>query len=236
MGDDDTGTRIRNGLERQLRDRQTLIAAGGRPIGWKVGFGAPAALAQFGLDGPLTGFLMAAGRLEPGAQASLAGWAKPVAEPEVAIHIGHDLPGGSDRAAAAAAVTGLGPAIELADLHTPPVDIEEILACNIYHRHVLFGPCDTGRAGAVLDGLSGHVMRNGADFADMDDLEANTGELIGIVQRVANTLADAGETLRAGEVIIAGSVTPPIFLEADDTEIAFGLDPVGEVSVRLTSG
>ena len=47
---------------------------------------------------------------------SLAGWHKPVAEPEIAVHMGRDLPGAAGRATAIAAIAALGPAIELAGL------------------------------------------------------------------------------------------------------------------------
>ena len=57
--------------------------------------------------------------------------------------------------------------------------------------------------------------------------------MIEIVRHVANTLAASGECLRAGEVIIPGSVTPPIFLDAEDAEIRFDLEPAGSVAVRL---
>ena len=43
-----------------------------------------------------------------------------------------------------------------------------------------------------------------------------------------------GEGLRAGEIIITGSVVPPLIIEPDETELVFALDPVGSVSVRFT--
>src|SRR5688500_14653626 len=52
--------RIAKGMPVQLAARAKRIAAGERPLGWKVGFGAPAALAKFGLGGPLVGYLMEA--------------------------------------------------------------------------------------------------------------------------------------------------------------------------------
>ena len=77
------------------------------------------------------------------------------------------------------------------------------------------------------------VFRHGGEFAFTEELEANTGKLIDIVAHVADTLAACGEALRAGEVIIPGSVTPPIFLDADDADVRFELEPAGSVSVRL---
>lgn len=43
-----------------------------------------------------------------------------------------------------------------------------------------------------------------------------------------------GEKLSAGDIIITGSITPPIMLEADDDEITHALDPIGEVSVMFS--
>jgi 2-keto-4-pentenoate hydratase len=228
--------RIARGMRTQLAQRAARIAGGETAIGWKVGFGAPAAMQNFGITAPLVGYLMQSGQLESGSTASLAGWVKPVAEPEIAVHIGRDLAGGGNLAAAAAAIAGLAPAIELADLDQPPQDVETILAGNIFHRHVLLGPRDDTRAGANISGLSGRVFRRGAEVARTDDLEANTGKLIDIVRHVADLLAGCGERLRAGSFIICGSVVPPLFVEPDETEISFTLDPIGSVTARFRRG
>jgi len=53
------------------------------------------------------------------------------------------------------------------------------------------------------------------------------------VRHVADVLAGFGERLRAGEIIITGSVVPPLAIEPDEDGIAFELDPVGGVSVRF---
>src|SRR2546423_4256574 len=116
--------RIVRGMATQLALRQQRLDAGDRPLGWKVGFGAPAILERFKISGPLVGFLTQAARIEPGSMVSLAGWTKPVAEPEVAVHIGRDLPAGADRITVAAAIAGISPAIELADLDEPPNEPE----------------------------------------------------------------------------------------------------------------
>ena len=86
--------RIAAGMRAQLELRRRAIAQGARPIGWKVGFGAPAALAKFALTAPLLGFMLDRNVLAPGATVSLAGWVKPAAEPEIAVEIAVDLPGG----------------------------------------------------------------------------------------------------------------------------------------------
>jgi len=221
-------------MEKQLSLRRARIAAGEKPLGWKVGLGAPPAMERLKIRAPLVGFMMQRSLLPNHVTVPVGSWTKPVAEPEVAVYMGKDLPAGADRAAAAAAIAALGPAIELADLNPPPDDVEVTLAGNIFHRHVILGPQDKSRAGAKLDGLVGHVFRRGALVAKQEKIESLIGEMIGIVQHVAGTLGAYGEKLSAGDVIITGSIVPPPFIEPDETEFAYRLEPIGELSVRFS--
>jgi 2-keto-4-pentenoate hydratase len=225
--------RIARGMRTQLAQRQARIENGDAPLGWKVGFGAPAAMAKLAISAPLVGHLMRSALVASGATVSLKGWVKPVAEPEIAVHMGRDLAAGATPDAAREAIAALGPAIELADLDRPPDDVERILSGNIYQRRVLLGPADATRAGGKVEGLACRVMRHGREFACADDPQAATGEILGIVRHVADLLGAFGARLRAGEVIITGSVVPPLFVEADEAQIGFTLEPIGDVSVRL---
>jgi len=224
--------RIARGMQVQLAHRRARIEAGDRPIGWKVGFGAPAAMAALGISAPLVGHLLESGLITDG-RASFKGWSTPVVEPEIALYMGNDLLGGGTRPQAAAAIAALGPAFELADLQFQPEDAERIVAENIYQRHVLLGPRDTSRAGGNVDGLIGRVLRNGVEVARTSDPQANTGNPVDLVHHVAQMLSAFGERLRAGEVIITGSIVPPLFAEKADREVALDLEPVGRVSVQI---
>jgi 2-keto-4-pentenoate hydratase len=218
-----------------LAQRELLrvrTAAGEKCIGWKVGFGAPAAMARLALSAPLIGFLTDRALLGSGATIDTANWNKPVAEPEIAVHLKGDLPGDADRTTAAAAIAGIGPAIELADVDRAPDEVEAILAGNIYQRNVILGRCDRGRAGGRLDGLLARIERNGTEVARTSDPQALTGELIDIVRHVADSLAACGERLRAGHIIITGSIVPPLWIEPGE-EIVYSLDPVDMLSVRF---
>lgn len=225
--------RIASGLKTQLARRRTRIATGEQPIGWKLGLGAPAMLEKFELRAPLVGHLFQAGKLASGATASLKGYGKPIAEPEIAVTMGTDLGPGADAAAALAAIRSLQPAIEIADMTPPPADVTAILADNIFHRHVVFG--DAARPGGDTAGLTARVIRRGAEAARSETPEALTGKIVDLVQHVAGTLAAYGEKLAAGDVIICGSITPPIALEPGETELTYWLDPIGPVSVKLSS-
>ncbi len=227
--------RISRGMAAQLRRRRELLEAGHKPLGWKLAFGGPAALERLRISAPLVGFLTDRALVASGTTLSLTGWKKPAAEPEIAVHLGKDLPAGADRRTTMIAIAGLGPAIEVADVDHPSDDVEGTLACDIYQRHVILGRNDPARAGGILDGLSGRVLRNGTEIANITDLQALqklTGELIDIVRHVANLLAVFDETLQAGQIIIAGSIIPPIWIEPGD-EIVFHLAPVDTISIRF---
>ena len=96
MTDAPADARVARGMAAQLELRRRAIAAGARPIGWKVGFGAPAMLERLKIAGPLTGFLTESARVPSGGEVSFAGWVKPVIEPEIAVHLGRDVPPGAD--------------------------------------------------------------------------------------------------------------------------------------------
>jgi 2-keto-4-pentenoate hydratase len=225
--------RVVRGMTAQLKLRRQRLDGGDKPLGWKVGFGLPTQLKQFNISGPLVGFLTQNAHIASGSTVSLAGWAKPVAEPEVAVHIGRDVAAGATLETAAAAIAGISPAIELADVHEPATDPERILSHNIYQRHVVLSGSTPARVGGAADGLTCRFIRRGAEFARTTDPQANTGRWVDIVCHVANVLAASGERLRAGEVIITGSVVPPIAIEPDESDLVFALDPVGTISVRF---
>jgi 2-keto-4-pentenoate hydratase len=171
MGRDE---RIDRGMATQLAERRRRIDAGEHPLGWKLGMGVPAAMEKLGTEAPLVGYLLESARVESGATVDVSGWSNPKLEPEIAVHLGADVPGGTSREDAEAAIAGVGVAIELVD----------------------------------------------------------TGDPVELIVHVANTLAEAGETLRAGEVVICGSVVPALDVAPGD-EVEVTLDPLGSLSVKF---
>ena len=228
--------RIAAGMRTQLARRRALLAAGEVPLGWKFGLGSPGAMEKLGLRKPLIGYLLKRALLPSGAEVSLKGWVKPVAEPEIAVHIGKDLPTGADPAAVAAAIAGLGPAIELGDMDIAPEpgNIEAILTGNIFQRQVVLGPAEASRAGGKVAGLQVRALRNGVEVATTTDPEANIGKILDLVRHLADVLDAFGERLRAGEVIITGAAVPFLVLGPSDRALVHKLDPIGEVSLRFS--
>jgi 2-keto-4-pentenoate hydratase len=221
--------RIERGLLAQLTERRRRIEGGDASLGWKLGMGTPAAMDKLATSAPLVGYLLESGRVEPGAGVSVAGWSNPRLEPEIAVHLGVDVAGDASREDAVAAIAGLGPAIELVDPDPDASDPEPVLAANIFQRHVVLGPVVDG---ASVDGVSARVVRDGEDAASAGDATEATGDPIDLVLHVARTLAAAGERLRAGEVVICGSVAPALQIAPRET-VEVILDPLGSVAVTL---
>lgn len=220
--------RIAGGTARMLALRDQMIAEGAEPLGWKAGFGAPAALAKLGIDRPLVGFLTRDRLLPTGATVSVADWTRPMFEAEVAAHLSSDIGAGASPGEALAAVGGWSVAIELADVSFPPDDVGEILAGNIFHRHVLLGPVEA----SLPSPLAFSVLKNGEKVAATSDPEALTGELGFVLASMADTLAACSAGLRADDVVITGSVIPPIAVE-DGTSWLTDAEAAGQVTVTL---
>ena len=96
--------RIERGTRAMLALRAERLAAGERPLGWKVGFGAPAALDRFGIDRPLVGFLTDRGLVVDGAAVPIGAWTTPMLEPEIAIYLAADVAGTATAAEVRAAI------------------------------------------------------------------------------------------------------------------------------------
>jgi 2-keto-4-pentenoate hydratase len=224
--------RVSRGMETLLAVWRKRVAAGERPIGWKMGYGAAAARERLGIKSPLSGYLTDGTQVPSGAKVSVTGWGKALVEPEIAVYFGRDLAVGADSRAVRAAISAVGPAFELVDLGNPTTDVEAILGRNISHKNVVLGPRDESRSGGNLEGLSGRVFRNGVAEVLCSDPQAANGDLIENVREMAEALACFGETLHAGQVIITGSIVPPLPV-AEGDEVIFHLDPIGSVAVRF---
>ena len=218
--------RIERGLLAQLTGRHRRLEDGESSLGWKLGMGVPAAMERLGTSAPLVGYLLRSGLVEPGGVVDISAWANARLEPEIAVHMGADLAGDASRADAEAAIAGLGVAIELVDLDPDASDPEAILAANIFQRHVLLGPVQSGVAASDV---SARVLVGGAEAASAEDATAATGDPVDLVLHVAATLGALGETLRAGEVVICGSVVPALEIAPGD-EVEVALEPLGSLS------
>jgi 2-keto-4-pentenoate hydratase len=199
---------IETGTEALLTRRREILAQGAEPIGWKVGFNVPEIQRKLGIDAPLAGFLTTDSLLEDS-------WSEYpiVVESEVAVELGPD----------GYSIAALLPAIELADPPDLDLELEQILAGNIFHRAVALGPrVETTEPGA------GRILVNGEEVHSV-----KPSGLEDMIAAVAARLEAAGEQLRPGERIITGVLAPPYEAKEGDT-VRLELDALGSVEVRFS--
>lgn len=225
-----TDARIISGMKKQLQARRQRLDAGARHLGWKVAINDPNAQRKLGIDCVAVGFLTSETRMASGAEFSLEGTTRPGAEPEVAITMTRDVAGTASVDEARSAIGEIAAAIEIVDINRPLENIEEVLSINIFHRAAVIGevsrpPSDYGKLNLKLS-RNDQVEAEIAPNKSISDLGA-------LVQTVAGRLQEAGELLRAGDVIISGALVPPIWVKPGETVTA-DLGLLGSVSVRFT--
>jgi 2-keto-4-pentenoate hydratase len=204
---------VERGTVALLTRRREILAQGAQPIGWKVGFNVPEIQEKLGIDRPLAGFLTSGGLLEDGSE-----WddLPVVVESEVAVEIGSD----------GRSIAALLPALEVADPPDLDLGVEQILAGNIFHRAVAFGPrVETRDPGA------GRILVNGEEQHALSAEHTSTN-LEAMVELVAGRLAEADEELQPGDRIITGVLAPPHAAQPGDT-VRLELESLGAVELRF---
>jgi 2-keto-4-pentenoate hydratase len=220
-------------VQRAMAARRGVLPVGG----FKIGATGARMQAFLGIDHPCAGFMAAADIHAAPATLRFAAFRAPQIECELAVRLGTDLPPGPcDAGRARAAIGDLFAAIEIVEnRYGPPpvgdvraVGLPTVIADQFYHAAAVIGapPADwrcldlcaiEGRA--AIDG----VVRNAGRGAEL------LGDpLRGLALLAEGPVAAAFGGLRAGQVVLLGSVIPSIALDGPCTvEIAFDhLPPV----------
>ena len=205
---------------------------GQRRVGWKVGLTAKAIQEQFGVHEPVFGCLLEEGRKPSGHEFRAAALIKPGFENEVLIELGRDVPAGADRAAVAGAVASLAPALEIIETRGDFTrQLALALADNAQQKaFVVAAPVALADA-PDLARVTARVHINGAEVARGTG-DAVLGHPYNSVAWLAGKLAEFGEPLRAGDVIMSGSFTRQFPLAAGDT-VETTFDRLGTVTASV---
>ncbi len=211
------------------------------PAGFKIGATAKRMQDYLGLPGPAAGF-MQAGNIHHG-PATLA-WASvrnPGVECEIAVRLGRDLPPGPcDEATAAAAVQDVCAAIEIVEnRYGPPpagdlmaVGTPTLVADQVYHAAAVLAAPPSDWRGLDLGAIRGRFLIDGEEKA-----AGHGRDLLGHPMKALAWLAASAEVaafggLRAGQVVMLGSVTPPIWLDRP-CEVVAAFDFMPEARLRF---
>jgi 2-keto-4-pentenoate hydratase len=192
---------------------------------------------------PVIGYLTSETVLEPGGAFDARGTKDLRVDAELAVEVGVDgLPtryGGAFDARATkelrvdaelAVEVGdgyarYGAALELVDVARPPYDFESIVAENIWHRGVVFGPLRSDPPASELEA----VVRINGGCPESARTRESSAETIRIV---AGLLAEIGERLELGDRIICGSLVHVRVAPGD--AVAVDLGALGRVEVAIS--
>jgi 2-keto-4-pentenoate hydratase len=196
------------------------------PAGFKIGATALRMRAYLGLEEPLAGF-MAAENLHPtGARLPFAAFHGVGVECEIAVRLARDLPAGpTTRAAAAAAVGAVFPAIEVVENRygpapagdLPSFGVPSLLADQVYHAAAVLGAPVPDWQALDLASLPGRITLNGAEMGAGVGADLLGHPLDALAWLAGSPTIGGFGGLRAGQVVMLGSVTPPIWLSAPGT-------------------
>jgi 2-keto-4-pentenoate hydratase len=214
--------------------RQTGAAS---PAGFKIGATARRMQEYLGLDGPAAGFMAAGNVHRSDATVRFADLVRPGVECELAVLLARGLPPGPcTREQAADAVGDLVAAIEivenrygdLKELGTPT-----LIADQVFHAAAVLGdagPQDWRSLDVAT--LRGRLVVNG----DVRD-EGLGADLMGhplncLAWLASSSVAAAFGGLKAGQVVLLGSVTPPVWLTGP-ASVTVDFAPLPPVQVTL---
>jgi 2-oxo-hept-3-ene-1,7-dioate hydratase len=225
-------SQIESGMRRQLHAFHQALDSGMPRLGWKIGINDPAAQQRLGLPSPIVGWLDGRRLIPDGDPYVAPEGAKPRIEAETAILLHTDVPANATLDAAREAIASVAPAIEFVNGAKPLSPVEELLAHDILHDAVMIGP------GQPLQAASGLVAA-GFPAVSLDGQPHRVGlagrypdDLAEIVVLVANTLARYGESLNAGDWIIAGSYIDPFDI-APGSSVSADFGPLGGIEFSV---
>jgi 2-keto-4-pentenoate hydratase len=213
--------------------RQALLARGERLVGWKAGFTSRATQQMFATDRPACGFLLGSGVYASGADVPTSEFIGLAVEAEVALVMGRALAGpGVTPPQALLAVEGAVPALELVDFRYAgkPTAVDAV-ADGVFARAIVLGTplTDVTHVDLALEGLVYEM--NGAIVATNTAAEV-LGSPINSLAWIANHLGERGLALRAGDVVMTGSVSAVLRAKAGDT-VRARFTRLGSVSARF---
>jgi 2-keto-4-pentenoate hydratase len=231
------GIAPRDEAEAALVQHAVWTLRGGHAIGgFKIGATGRRMQDYLGIDHPCAGYMAQADLHDSGATLPFARFRNLAVECELAVRLGADLPAGQyTPEETREAVAALFAAIEIVENRygAPPIgDVKAVgtptlIADQFYHAAAVLGAPATAWRSHDLVAIAGRALVDG------NERNAGRGEellghpLRGLAWLASSPVAAAFGGLRAGQVVMLGSVTPPVWIEGPcHVEMRFvGLPP-----------
>lgn len=216
------------------------LAAGRRVIGWKIGLTSRAMQTALGIDIPDSGVLFDDMAFDTGATVPEGRFIQPRVEAEIAFVMKAPLAGDTvTRAAVLAATDFVAPSLEILDTRILRADPEtgqargicDTISDNAANAGVVLGAERHAPESIDLRWVGAIVARNGT----VEETGLGAGVLNDPVESVvwlARRMAQYGQRIEAGQVILSGSFIRPVECPPG-TGIAADFGPFGTVVLRF---
>ncbi|HVY17859.1 MAG TPA: hypothetical protein VHB27_21755 [Rhodopila sp.] len=206
------------------------------PGGFKLGATGRRMQAYLGIQAPIAGFMRSADIYRGHAELPFTYFLHPGVECEVAVRLAHDLPPGPcslDQALAAVGEFCAG--IEIVEnRYDGAVGMPILLADQMYHAAAVIG--DEGEVDwrdLDIGALRGSIAIKGGKTDEGVTTDLLGHPLNGLAWLAGSPLAAAFGGLKEGQVIMLGSVTPPVWLDGP-AEVTVSFPPMPSVTLTLT--
>jgi 2-keto-4-pentenoate hydratase len=191
---------------------------------------------HLGLRGPAAGFMATGGIQRSGAILRYADFQRPGVECELAVRLAADLPGACTAEQAAAAVGDLVAAIEIVENRysdLAAVGTATMIGDQVYHAAAILGePAMVDWRGLDIAALRGQLVIDGQQRDEGVGADLMGHPFNCLAWLAGSPVAAAFGGLKAGQVVMLGSVTPPVWLTGP-ASVSVQFAPLPPVQVRL---
>jgi 2-keto-4-pentenoate hydratase len=212
-------------------------AGAASPGGFKIGATAKRMQEYLGLSGPAAGFMAVGNLYRSGATVRFADFIRPGVECELAVRLARDLPPGPcTREQAADAVGELFAGIEIVENRYGELlelGVPTLIADQVFHAAAVLGEPGTANWRTLDVGtLRGRLIVDGHQRDEGVGADLMGDPMNCLAWLAGSSVAEAFGGLKAGQVVMLGSVTPPVWLTAP-TSVMVDFSPLPPVQVRL---
>ncbi len=210
---------------------------GDRIAGWKIALTTPVMQEFVGIDHPLAGAIFAGRVARSGATLRADDYVHLGVESEIAVRIARDVEprvGGHDRESIEAAVAACMAATEVVDDRNcsySPLDPLLLAADNAFNAGCVLGRERSDWRRLDLGALRGTMTINGSAVGEGVGADV-LGHPLEALAWLANHLDTRGRRLRAGDVVLTGSVVTTKFPESGDT-MTTEIEGLGDATLRV---
>lgn len=207
-------------------------------VGRKIGCTSAVMQQYLGIPHPCSGGVFATGLHHSGATLHHCDFVRVGVECEIAVRLGRDLePSRAPLTAdiASQAIEAYLPAIEIVDdryMDWRSIGAPTLVADDFFAAGCVLGQPVARSSAPDLLTLVGRALINGVEVARGTGADV-LGHPHNALAWLANQLAAGGSALRAGEIVLTGSLVQTIWLGADD-KVTMDLSGLGTVSVDFS--